>query len=103
MSDKRKLQNSDLLIDLSEQEQEVATGGRLSSQDFSLQLTQISSYAKAHFSTGNTSFTQKAAYTLTQLTLGLNFSSKGSNRRRRRSRGWSDEDLLLLVILSLVS
>ncbi|MBP5973384.1 hypothetical protein HW132_11720 [Brasilonema sp. CT11] len=99
MSDKIKPYNSELLIHLSEQEQEVVSGGRSSF----LQFTNINSYAESQISVGDVSISQKSAYTLTQLTLGLDFSSGGSKGRKGSSRGWSDRDLLYFVLRSLFS
>lgn len=101
MSDQIKAQISELLIDLSEKEQEIVSGGGLPSYNFFLQLTNISSSAESQISVGGTSSRQKAAYTFKQLTLGLNFSSRGSKRRRGRSQSWSNTDLLYFVLMSL--
>lgn len=100
MSDHVKPQNSELLINLSEQEQEVVSGGRSSF----LQFTNINSYAESRISVGNASISQKSAYTFTQFTLGLDFSSRGRKQRRKgSSRGWSDRELLYFVLMSLFS
>lgn len=69
-----------------------------------LSFTNINSYAESQVSVGGVSSIQKAAYSLTQFTLGLDFSSRGSKQRRKsNSRGLGDRDLLYLVLMSLFS
>ncbi|WP_276746195.1 hypothetical protein [Chlorogloeopsis fritschii] len=75
MTDHNVLQNSDLFIDLSEHEQEKATGG----YSFFIQRTDINSSAsdESTLSNGsvNYSYKQSAAYNLSQVTFGFNLDS----------------------------
>ncbi len=92
---------SDLLVDLSEKEQEIATGGRSSSlYDFVIKKTDIVTFAnnENNFSDGvnNVSSKQQTGYSLSEVTFGFNFSGL-----RGRKYGLSGLELLRRLILYL--
>ncbi|KOP27424.1 hypothetical protein AMR41_05360 [Hapalosiphon sp. MRB220] len=92
---------SDLLVDLSEKEQEIATGGRSSSlYDFVIKKTDIVTFAnnENNFSDGgnNISSKQQTGYALSEVTFGFNFKAL-----RGRKYGLSGLELLRRLILYL--
>lgn len=94
---------SDLLVDLSEKEQEIATGGRSSSlYDFVIKKTDIVTFAnnENNVSDGvnNISSKQQTGYSLSEVTFGFNFSGL-----RGRKYGLSGLELLRRLILYLFS
>ncbi|MDM9382740.1 hypothetical protein QUB80_18775 [Chlorogloeopsis sp. ULAP01] len=87
MANYNEFKNSDLFTDLSEQEQEIATGG----YSFFIQKTDINSFAndESSLSDGSVSFSSKksAAYNLSQVTFGFDLNSllgEGTISRVRR-------------------
>ncbi|GAX39520.1 hypothetical protein NIES4075_04760 [Tolypothrix sp. NIES-4075] len=99
--------NSELFIDLSEQELEAVAGGRRRRQSQALslffQMTHISTSGSnaIHISNDGFSSLQQSAYESTQITLGIN-SLSGGRGNSKRGRNSSSENLLywLLMLLS---
>ncbi|BAZ21390.1 hypothetical protein NIES4073_22680 [Kalymmatonema gypsitolerans NIES-4073] len=100
--------NSELFLDLSEEKQEIVTGGGSSSiglYNFVLQMTNIRTFAnsEATFSDGSssTSYKQETGYMLSQLTFGF---SGGGGRRGRKSKNLGGGSFLnmLFGLLSLL-
>ncbi len=107
MSKQIETKNSELFIELSEEEQESVTGGGGSSlglYNFVMELTNIRTFAnsEATFSDGSnsTSYKQQTGYALSQLSFGFN---GGGGRRKRKSKGLSSASFLnmLFGLLSL--
>lgn len=100
--------NSELLIELSEQEQEVVSGGRSRSsfelRDLFFQKTNIRSSANSGFSTSlnGTSFSDQSGYTYSQTTLSIGSFLLGNRRGGRKSRGSSGIDFLSCLIFTLL-
>jgi hypothetical protein len=92
---------SELFVDLSEQEQEIATGGRSSSlYDFVIKKTDIVTFAnnENNFSDGaqNISSKQQTGYSLSEVTFGFNLSGL-----RGRKNGLSGLEILRRLIFYL--
>ncbi|WP_413173305.1 CTB family bacteriocin [Anabaena azotica] len=89
MSDYIDFKNPNLFVELSDQQQEIVSGG-YSQYPFLLQLTKITSLSRNQISflgtSDNTSISQESAYTSTELIIGMDSSFFGGNRRRRRNR-----------------
>ncbi|ARV61035.1 hypothetical protein BZZ01_22570 [Nostocales cyanobacterium HT-58-2] len=108
MSNHIELKNSALFIELSEEEQEIVTGGGSSSMglyDFVLQMTNINTFSnsEATFSDGgsSSSYRYQTGYTLSQLSFG--FNSGGRRRRKSKSLGNGSFLNMLFGLLSLFS
>ncbi|MCP6761253.1 MAG: hypothetical protein NHB32_21530 [Fischerella sp. CENA71] len=100
MSTDRELTKSELFVDLSEQEQEIATGGRSSSLfDFFVKRTNIVTFAnyENNFSDGvhNITSKQQTGYSLSELTFGFSFGKSG------RKYGLSGLEVLRRLIFYL--
>lgn len=100
----KKLTNSDLFLELSEQEQEMVCGGL----DFFIQKTDITSLANHEYniSEGSTgvSSKQNALYNYSQITFGFNLDSllgEGSIDRVRKY-GFSPLNLIYKLLLYLL-
>ncbi|KAB8332878.1 hypothetical protein SD80_013370 [Scytonema tolypothrichoides VB-61278] len=98
--------NSELLTDLSEQEQEIVSGGRSSSfelRDFFFQRTNIRSSANSGFNSSQdgVSFGDQSGYMYSQTTMSIGSLILGGGRKRRKSKGSSYNDFLSLLLLSL--
>jgi hypothetical protein len=89
-----EVESSQLFTELSEQEQELASGG----YDLFLQKTDIATYGNNQTSIydGNRSFSAKSqtAYMLSQITIGLNLSTLFGDRNRGRRSGLSPLNFL---------
>ncbi len=102
MSSHIESKDSELLIDLSEQEQEGVCGGRSrhSSSDafnFFFQLTNIRSASSSslNISHGSISSSSQSEYTLSQITIGISSLYGG---KKHRSGGLSRSDLFWLLV-----
>jgi hypothetical protein len=106
MSNDIETKKSELFLELSDEQQEIVTGGRSSSmglQDFVLQLTNIRTFSnsEATFSDGanSASYKHQTGYMLSQLSFG--FSGGGRRRRKSRSLGGGSLLNMLFGLLSL--
>jgi hypothetical protein len=86
------MEDSEIITELSDKEQEILTGGRASSfgfDNFFFQRTDINSFASndLNISSGNSSLSssQRSGYSFSQITLGFS-SLFGGGRRRRGSQ-----------------
>ena len=88
MTKLNKIKNSELITELSENEQQTLTGGR-TFDNFFFQRTNINSFASndLNISSGNSSLSssQRSGYSFSQITLGFS-SLLGGGRRRRSSQ-----------------
>jgi hypothetical protein len=101
VSTDRELTNSEIFVELSEEEQEITIGGRSSSlYDFVIKKTDIVTFAnhENNFSDGvhNISSKQQTGYSLSEVTFGFNFSGL-----RRRKYGLSGLEILRRLIFYL--
>jgi hypothetical protein len=94
--------NSELFIELSEQEQEAVAGG----YDVFLQKTDMATYGnnETTASDGARSFSSKnqTAYMLSQITIGFNLDSLFGGRNSVRRSGLSPLTLLFRLFRSLL-
>ncbi|MBW4592287.1 MAG: CTB family bacteriocin [Brasilonema angustatum HA4187-MV1] len=99
--------NCELLTDLSDQEQEVVSGGRSRSsfelRDLFFQRTNIRSSANSGFNTSlnGASFSDHSGYMYSQTTLSIGSFLLG-NGRGRKSRGLSGSDFLSFLLYTLL-
>jgi hypothetical protein len=100
MSNHIEPNNSELFLELSEQEQETVSGG----YDVFLQKTDIATFAnhEANYSDGvnSTSSKSQTGYTLSQFTIGFNLDSLFGGTNSVRRSGLSRLTLLYRLLLS---
>lgn len=102
MSDHTEAKDSELLIELTEPEQEVVTGGDRNMnmdmfESFFFQKTEISTFADAetNFSSTGISSSHRTGYHLSQITLAFTSPRSGRNRSRY-GRSWMSNIFKLL-------
>ncbi|MBN3883099.1 MAG: hypothetical protein V7K64_07210 [Nostoc sp.] len=104
MSNNIKHQNTELFIDLSEEDQEIVSAGSLfsslNSDGFFVQRTNIETFAtnESNISDGNYSFStkQETGYALSQTTIG--FSGNSGQGGRRSSLSFCDKLFLIFLL-----
>ncbi|MBW4627908.1 MAG: CTB family bacteriocin [Brasilonema octagenarum HA4186-MV1] len=107
MSNDITSKNCELLTELSEQEQEVVSGGRSRSsfelRDFFFQRTNVRSFANSGFNAlqSGASLSDQSGYMYSQTTLAIGSLFMGSGRSRR-SRGLSGNNFLSFLLYTLL-
>ncbi|MBD2298259.1 hypothetical protein H6G80_09025 [Nostoc sp. FACHB-87] len=106
MSSDIQTQKPELFLDISEQQQEIISGGRsrysgLSIYNLFFQKTDIETFANSAItisgSNGGISSVQQTGYKFSQITLGLSLGGRRSRRISKKSLG------LLDILFSLIS